>query len=122
MFGIQINTCCRKEKMCWEDQSGANKKGTVRGSIKEVLKKENKRIRPDRTRLLQKYVPYTKDTSHFWIVWNRSVFEHSAMAVNTQRHLAVTRVDIARKKPAGNLSLSSVSPPEIQLPAPEFRQ
>ena len=44
-----------------------------------------------------KYVPSTKGTSHFGIVWNRnrwSAFEPSAIAVNTQKHLATTRVDI----------------------------
>ena len=90
----------QKQKKCaWKIKSGANKKGTVRASTRG-LKKENKRIRSDRTRLLQKYVPYTKGTSHFGIVWNRnrwSVFEHSAIAVNTQKHLAATRVDIQRR-------------------------
>ena len=45
----------QKQKKCdGKIQSGANKKGTVRVSIKEAFKKENKQIRPERTRLLQK--------------------------------------------------------------------
>ena len=51
---------------------------------------KNKRIRNDRIRLLHMYVPFTKDTSHFAIVWNRkrwSVFELSAIAVNTKKKI-----------------------------------
>ena len=60
----------------------------------------------------RKYVPSTKYTSHFGIVWNRnrwSVFEPSAIAVNTQQHLATT----PRTRPADRLFLSSIPPPEI---------
>ena len=115
---LRINTCCKNRQMFWEDQKRRQHK---RG----LLKKENKRRINDRTRLFQMYVPSTKDTSHFGIVWNRntwSVFEPSAIGVNTQKHLAATRVDIPRKRPAGRLSLSSVPPPEIPLPVPELRQ
>ena len=76
----------QKHKECaGKIKSGANKKGAVRASTKEALKKENKRIRPHQTRLLRKYVPYTKGTSHFGILWNRnrwSVFELSAITVS----------------------------------------
>ena len=54
----------KQKKSSGKIKSDANKKGTVRASIKETFKNENKRIRSDRTRLLQKYVPYTKGTSH----------------------------------------------------------
>ena len=46
----------------------------------------------------------------------------SAIAVNIRTHLAAIRVDIPRKRSAGRLSLFAVPPPEIPLPASEFRQ
>ena len=85
---------------------------------RRFFKKENKRIRPDRTCLLQKYVPYTKSTSHFGIVWNWnrwSVFEPSAIAVNIRKNLAITRG-------GHNISRTSRYTPSLPLPAPEFRQ
>ena len=56
----------QKQKKCdGKIKSGANKKCAVRASIKEIFKKDNKRIRNDQTRLLQMYVPSTKGTFHF---------------------------------------------------------
>ena len=51
----------QKQKNCaGKIKSSANKKCTVRTSIKEAFKKENKRIRNDRTRLLQEVRAYDK--------------------------------------------------------------
>ena len=75
----------QKQKKCaWEIKSGAIK---MYGACQhqEAVKKDNKRIKNDRIRLLQKYVPSTKGTSHFGIVWNRnrwSVFEPSAITIS----------------------------------------
>ena len=62
---LRINTSYRNRKnVLGRSKAALIKKGTVRASIKEAFKKENKRIRNDRTRLLHEYAPSTKDTSH----------------------------------------------------------
>ena len=73
----------------------------------------------------RKYLPSTKGTSYFGVVWNWnrwSVFEPSAIAVNIRKHVTTTRVDVPRKRPSSRLSLSSVRPPEISSLVSEFRE
>ena len=91
-----INTCYKNRKKCaWEIKSGVIK-CIVRARLKRVIKKENKRIRNDRSNLLPEVRAFYKRYFSLLVLWNRSkwyVFEPSAITV-TGDH----REDIPRKR------------------------